>query len=65
MALSQRLTDALAAQDEKIATNDRKVDEFIASHQGTSAADEQAVVDRLSAQGQALDATAAKLTPPA
>ena len=61
MALSKTVTDALAAQDAKIADAAAKVDAFIAAHQGTSAADDQAVVDALGKQGQAIDAITAKL----
>jgi len=61
MALSQMVTDALAAQDQKIAALDTKVDAFIAAHQGNTAADDQAVVDALGKQGQAIDAISAKL----
>lgn len=65
MAVSQKVTDALAAQDAKISEIDQKVDAFIANHQTNSDADDQVVVDRLTAQGQALDSIGAKLTPPA
>jgi len=61
MALSQTVTDALAAADAKIAALDTKVDAFIAAHQGNSAADDQAVVDALAKQGAAVDAISAKL----
>jgi hypothetical protein len=61
MALSQTVTDALAAQDAKIADAAAKVDAFIAAHQGNSAADDQAVVDALAKQGAAVDAISAKL----
>ena len=60
MALSQSVTAALDAQDQKIADLGHKVDDFIATHQG-NAADDQAIVDRLAKQGAAVDALAAKL----
>jgi hypothetical protein len=61
MAVDQTVTDALAAQDAKIADLSTKVDAFIAAHQGTSAADNAAIVAAVQAQGQAVDAVAAKL----
>ena len=60
MALSQTVQAALDAQDVKIAALSQKVDDFVASHQG-NAADEQAIVDRLTKQGASVDAIAAKL----
>jgi len=60
MALSQTITAALDAQDQKIADLGHKVDDFIATHQG-NAADDQAIVDRLAKQGASVDAIAAKL----
>jgi len=61
MAVSQKVSDALAAQDQKISDLSAKVDAFVASHQSASAADDQAVTDKLAAQGAAVDAIAAKL----
>ena len=61
MALSQTVLAALDAEDQKIADLSKKVDDFIATHQGNSAADDQAVVDRVTAQGAAVDAISAKL----
>jgi hypothetical protein len=61
MALSQTVVAALDAEDQKIADLSQKVDAFIASHQSNSAADDQAVVDRVTAQGAAVDAISAKL----
>ncbi len=61
MALSQSVSDALNAQDQKLAALATKVDEFIASHQSNSAADDQAIVDRMTPQGAAVDAISAKL----
>ena len=61
MAVSQLVTDALAAQDAKIASLSQKVDDFIAAHQSNSAADDAAIVDRVNAQGAAVDQIAAKL----
>jgi hypothetical protein len=61
MALSKTVTDALDSNDAKLAAESAKIDAFIAAHQGTSAADEQALVDRLNAQGAVVDANAAKL----
>lgn len=61
MALSKTVTDALDSTDAKLAAESAKIDAFIAAHQGTSAADEQALVDRLTAQGAVVDANAAKL----
>jgi cell division protein FtsB len=65
MAVDQKIVDAQAALDSKIAALDAKVDAFVAAHSANSAADVQAVVDKLTAEGAALDATAAKLNPPA
>ncbi len=64
MALDKTVTDALAAQDAKIADLGTKVDAFIAGHQTNSAADNAAIVSAVQAQGTAVDAIAAKLTPP-
>jgi hypothetical protein len=61
MALDQTVTDALAAQDAKIADLAAKVDAFIAAHQGSSAADNAAIVAAVQAQGQAVDAISSKL----
>lgn len=61
MALDTRVTDALAAQDQKIADLSTKVDAFVASHQGQSDADVAELVGRVQAQGSAVDAVAAKL----
>ncbi len=63
MALDQTVTDAIAAQDKKLADLAATVDAFIASHQGTSAADSAAVVAAFQSEGAAVDAIAAKLTP--
>ncbi len=62
MALSATVLAALDAEDQKIAALSTKVDDFIATHQSNSAADDQAIVDRVTAQGSAVDAIAAKLT---
>jgi hypothetical protein len=61
MALDQTVTDALTAQDAKIADLAAKVDAFIASHQGSSAADNAAIVAAVQAQGTAVDAISSKL----
>lgn len=61
MAVAANVTTALDAQDQKIADLSTKVDQFLATHQGNSEADAQAVVDRVTAQGAAVDAVAAKL----
>lgn len=61
MAVSQTVTDALDAQDRKIADLSQKVDDFVASHSGSNPADDQAIVDRLVKQGASVDAIAAKL----
>ncbi len=62
MAVAQTVTDALAAQDAKIADLSTKVDTFIATHQGNADADNAEIVNRVTAQGAAVDAIAAKLT---
>ncbi len=61
MALSQVVTDKLDSEDQKIADFGKKLDDFIATHQGNQAADDAALVARLDAQGQAIDAASAKL----
>lgn len=61
MAISQSVSDALDRQDQKLAEVSRKVDDFIAAHPPVDPADNDAIVARLSAQGQALDAISAKL----
>jgi hypothetical protein len=61
MALDQTVTDALTAQDAKIADLAAKVDAFIAAHQGNSAADNAAIVAAVQAQGAAVDAISGKL----
>jgi hypothetical protein len=61
MSLDKTVTDALAAQDAKLADLAAKVDAFIAAHQGTSAADSAAVVSALQAEGSVVDGIAAKL----
>jgi hypothetical protein len=66
MAVDQTVTDALSAQDANIAAQDAKladlsakVDAFIASHQGSSAADNAAIVAALQAQGTKVQAEGA------
>ena len=61
MALDTTVTDALAAQDQKLKDLDAKVDAFIAAHQTNSAADNAAVVSAVAAQGTVVDSIAAKL----
>ncbi len=65
MAVDQTVTDALAAQDQKLADLSKKVDDFIASHQSNSAADNASIVSSVQAQGSVVDGISAKLTPPA
>jgi hypothetical protein len=64
MAVDQTVTDALAAQDQKLSDLSKKVDDFIASHQSNSAADNASIVSSVQAQGTAVDAISSKLTPP-
>ncbi len=63
MALAQTVTDALQAQDTKLANLAAKVDAFIAGG-GNTSADNQAIVDHLNAQGVTVDQISAKLTTP-
>ncbi len=51
----------LDSEDQKIADFGKKLDDFIATHQGNQAADDAALVARLDTQGQAIDAASAKL----
>ncbi len=62
MALASQVTDALAAQDAKLANLSTEIDMFISTHQGQSAADVAALVERVTAQSAAVDAVVAKLT---
>ncbi len=61
MALDQRIVDAQAALDGKIKDLDAKVDAFVASHTANTETDVQAIVDKTTAEGAAVDAVAAKL----
>lgn len=61
MAVDQRILDAEAALDGKVTALDQKVDAFIASHQTNNEADVAAIVAKTAAQGDAVDAVAAKL----
>ncbi len=65
MAVDKSVTDALAAQDAKLADLSAKVDAFIAAHQTNSAADNASIVSSVNAQGSVVDGIAGKLTPPA
>lgn len=65
MAIANTVNIALETNETKIAEVDAKLDAFIAAHPDTppvdNSGDNQAIVDRLTAQAQSLDKIAAKL----
>ena len=62
MTLAQTITDALLAQDAKIADLSMKVDSFLAAQQTNTDEETAAILAHVKAEGDALDAIAAKLT---